>query len=130
MHKALTNKPVFDAEKTLWRIREWKALPAPAGMDRVVVEWCVTYGPKVFLYPAVKRLIGFDLCEGAGDGTSDERWADLLEFEFVPQVVAALEKGGWRVQTICADQRPVQAMRQRRRATEALAAERGAHHHH
>ena len=130
MHKALTNKPVFDSEKTLWRMREWKSLPAPVGMDRIVVEWCVTYGPKVFIYHPVKRILGFDTCEGYGDGTSDERWADLLEFEYVPQVVKALEGAGYRVQTICADQRPVQAMRQRRRDTEKLAASRGAHHAH
>ena len=101
-----------------------------ARMDRIVVEWCVTYGPKVFVYPAVKRIIGFDTCEGSGDGTSDERWADLLEFEYVPQVVKALEGAGYRVQTICADQRPIQTMRQRRRDTEKLAASRGAHHGH
>ena len=99
-------------------------------MDRVVVEWCVTYGPKVFVYPAVKRILGFDTCEGFGDGTSDERWADLLEFDYVPQVVKALEGAGYRVQTICADQRPIQTMRQRRRDTEKLAASRGAHHGH
>ncbi|WP_309706961.1 hypothetical protein [Armatimonas sp.] len=130
MHKALTNKPVFDSEKALWRMREWKSLPASVGMDRIVVEWCVTYGPKVFVYPAVKRILGFDTCEGYGDGTSDERWADLLEFEYVPQVVKALEGAGYRVQTICADQRPIQTMRQRRRDTEKLAASRGAHHAH
>ena len=130
MHKALSNKPVFDSEKALWRMREWKALPAPVGMNRVVVEWCVTYGPKVFIYPAFKRIIGFDTCEGSGDSTSDERWADLLEFEYVPQVVKALEGAGYRVQTICADQRPIQTMRQRRRDTEKLAASRGAHHGH
>lgn len=130
MHKALTNKPIFDAEKILWQIREWKSLPAPTGMDRIVVEWCITYGPKVFLYPAVKRLIGFDLCAGSGDGASDERWADYLEFEYVPQVAQALQKAGYRVQVICADQRPIQSMRQRRREQEATAAARGAHHGH
>ena len=130
MHKALTNKPVFEVEKTLWRIREWKTLPAPPGMDRIVVEWCVTYGPKVFVYPAVKRLIGYDLCEGSGDGTSDERWADFLEHEYVPRVASALEAAGYRVQVICADQRPLQTMRQRRREQETLAAARGSHHGH
>lgn len=128
MHKALTNKPVLEVEKLLWRVREWKTLPAPPGMDRFVVEWCVTYGPKVYLYPAAKRLIGFNLCEGFGDGTSDERWADFLEFEYVPQVVKALEGAGYRVQVICADQRPIQSMRQRRRETAKLSAARGSHH--
>ena len=130
MHKALGNKPVFDTQKSLGQMQEWKALPAPPGMDRIVVEWCITYGPKVFVYPAVKRIVGFDTCEGYGDGTSDERWADFLESEYIPQVVSALEGAGYRVQTVCADQRPIQTMRQRRREIEKLAASRGAHHGH
>jgi hypothetical protein len=129
MHKALSNKPGVEAEKMLWRLRDWKELLLGPGNDRIVVEWCVTAGPKVFVYPPARRSVGFDLCAGSGDGNSDERWADFLEFEFVPGVEKALAEAGYKPQVICADQRPIQAMRQRRRATEALAAERSGKHH-
>lgn len=129
MRKALSQTPSFDPDAFLWRIRDWKALLAGPGNNRVVVEWCVTNGPKCFVYPAAQRPAGFDICADAPHDTSDERWADWLEFQFVPQVVSTLEGDGFPVQVICADQRPVQIMRQRRRNLEQIAHERTGHAH-
>ena len=124
MHKALTGLPTLDPDSFAWRVRDWRPLMAGPGNDRVVVEWCVTSGPKVFVYPAARRAAGFDLAEGASRTHSDERWADFLEFTFVPQVVAALQEAGYKPQVVCADQRPVQTMRQRRREIEARSREK------
>lgn len=124
MHKALSGLPTFDPEAFVWRIRDWRPLMDGPGNDRVVVEWCVTSGPKVFVYPAARRSAGFDLAAGASHSHSDERWADFLEFDFVPKVVEALAGAGFRPQVVCADQRPVQTMRQRRREIEARSREK------
>ncbi len=129
MRKALTNTPEFDSAAFLWRIRDWRPLLDGPGNNRVVVEWCVTSGPKCFVYPAARRSAGLDLCADVPGETSDERWADWLEFEFIPHVVRALEHDGFPVQVICADQRPIQTMRQRRRALEKFAHERTGHGH-
>lgn len=121
MHKALTGLPTFDADAFLWRIRDWKPLLAGPGNNRIVVEWCTNLGPKCFVYPAARRAVGFDLAAGSGDGHTDERWADFLEFTYVPQVVAALQGAGLPAQVICADQRPIQIQRERRRARDGAA---------
>lgn len=123
MHKSLTNLPVFDAAAFSKQSLGWKKLMAGGtpGSDRVVVEWSVGRGPSCFVYPAGKRDLGVNLTANTTHTQSDERWADFLEFEFVPQVVAELEREKYRPQVICADLRPVQIQRARRRTLEAAA---------
>jgi|GEM_PF-654830 hypothetical protein len=132
MQKALRNQPTFEPGRFSERVAPWKSLSGGPGSNRVVVEWSVGKGPSVFVYPAARRAEGFDLLEGLGAHQSDERWADFLEFEYVPQVVEALKSGGHNPQVICVDLRPVQTMRARRRALEAAAREKAggvaAHH--
>ena len=79
MRKELSGTPTLEPDAFLWRIRDWKSLLAGPGNNRIVVEWCVTNGPKCFVYPAAQRSAGFDLCAEAPHDTSDERWADWLE---------------------------------------------------
>lgn len=129
MHAELTGIPHFEPAAFLWRIRDWKPLLTGPGNNRVVVEWCVTNGPKCYVYPAARRAAGIDLCADASHATSDERWADWLEFTLVPQVVDTLRSDGFPPQIICADQRPIQVMRARRRAMEAAARERAPRTH-
>ncbi|MDX1932376.1 MAG: hypothetical protein SFU56_07210 [Capsulimonadales bacterium] len=132
MLKPLANKPAFDPIAFRGRTADWRRIVAnaPVGMNRVVVEWNVGRGPSCFVYPASRRALGFDLCEDGIDRASDERWADFLEFEFVPQVEATLAGDGLRPQVICTDQRPVQVMRQRRRNLAAAGEAKAGHHAH
>jgi len=130
MRKALTGLPELDPAALAWRIRDWKPLMQGPGNDRIVIEWNVTNGPCCFVYPAARRAAGFDLAANASHTSSDERWADFLELTFVPAVVEAIEGAGFRTQIVCADQRPVIAMRVRRRAHEALAHAHGNVHAH
>ncbi len=125
MHKPLGALPVFPKESFLARISSWKKLAARPGEDRVIVEWGVGRGPKVVVYPATDRSLGFDLLVDLSAPENDERWADFLESQYVPEVLAAIESAGGRGQAICADQRPIQTMRQRRREQEKIAHARG-----
>jgi uncharacterized protein (DUF58 family) len=127
MEKPLKNLPVLNVETFQKRAEDWKRLPAGPGADRVVVEWSVGLGPKVFVYPASKRAAGFSLLADLLAAQSDERWADFLEFTFVPQVVEALKSAGHKPQVICVDLRPVQTMRTRRRAQEEAAHAKSGH---
>lgn len=129
MLKPLANLPVLDSAELRQTAGEWKGLPGPPGSDRLVVEWGVMRGPNVFVFPAAKRSAGVHLVQRASS-TSDERWADHLEFTFVPQVVAALEADGHRVQVNCVDLRPLQIQRARRRTIEAAAHARTGHTPH
>ncbi len=132
MHNALKDLPVFDPEDFKAKTADWKKIVAssPPGGKRIVIEWSVGRGPNCFVYPAGARGAGINLTASAHAPGSDERWADFLEFEFVPQVVRALTDDGFTPQVICADLRPIQVMRQRRRAIESIAREKtgaGAH---
>jgi hypothetical protein len=118
MQKALTNKPVFDKRELLLTARAWKDLPVAPGQNRTVVEWGVGRGPSVYVYPAAKRTAGVSVAQLATSG-SDERWADFLEYEFVPEVVEALSEAGHTPHVLCVDQRPILIQRERRRAMEA-----------
>lgn len=128
MLKALNNVPTF--EEGLFRRRSagWKALlGAGPGLNRVVVEWGVIKGPSVFVYPAADRTKGVNLTEGFHRTQSDERWADFLEYDYVPRVVNFLKAEGFPVQVNCVDLRPVQTQRARRRAIEAAAHAKSGH---
>ena len=127
MQKALNNLPVFQAGPFTQKVAPWKELKGVPGSNRVVVEWGIALGPKVFVYPAAKREEGYDLLGGLREGRNDERWADFLEYEYVPQVVEALKAGGHNPQVNCIDMRPMQTMRARRRALEAAGREKSGH---
>lgn len=128
MHKPLANLPVFNAADFRTRTAAWKGLPTAPGQDRVVIEWSTGTGPRCFAYPAADRARGVNLLEGAVQTQSDERWADFLEYELVPKIVAAVEsEGGHRPQVICVDLRPLQVQRARRRTIEAAAKAKSGH---
>jgi hypothetical protein len=126
MHKALQNLPVFDPEGFRTQTAGWKEIVRAAGPGggRIVVEWGVGRGPNVFVYPATKRAAGIHLVSAASNGQSDERWADFLEFEYLPKVVDALKTDGHNPQVNCVDLRPLQVQRARRRTIEANAREK------
>jgi hypothetical protein len=133
MHKALSNLPTLDSVRLAAETSDWKKLIANAkpGGDRIVVEWGVSRGPMCFVYPVANRAKGIDMARSASHAQSDERWADFLEFDFLPQVERSLEGLGFRVTIICADLRPIQIMRERRRVIEATAhAKTSASDHH
>ena len=118
MQKALKNTPEFDAEAFRSRLDAWKSTGAAR---RVVVEWSTGTGPNVFVYPAGSRAQGVRLL-GGGDATgNDERWADFIEFEYLPPVVEALRQGGFTPDVLCVDLRPLVVQRARRRQIEAAA---------
>ena len=124
MHKALHNLPVFDRDAFTSTTESWKKALKGAGPggNRVVVEWSTSRGPSCFVYPAGKRSAGVNLTASVPHTQSDERWADFLEHEFIPPVVAALQDEGFpTIQVNCVDLRPVQTMRARRRVIEAVA---------
>ncbi len=127
MHKPFTPPPPFPREAFLARISPWKKLQGEPGSDRIVIEWGLGQGPKVIIYPASARNQGFNLLEGLSAPANDERWADYLETTYLPQVAEAVNLTGTTAQIICADQRPIQTMRQRRREQEKVAHARGAH---
>lgn len=132
MLKPLSNLPTFDPIAFRGKTADWRRIleNAPTGMNRVVVEWNVGRGPSCFIYPASKRHLGFDLCADGTNRTSDERWADFLELDFVPKVVKTLSENGLNPQTICTDQRPIQVMRERRRKQNDYGHSRTDHAHH
>jgi hypothetical protein len=117
MQKALSSLPTFDPVDFGARTALWRQFAGGPGSDRIVIEWGIGTAPYCFIYPAARRTAGFNLLETRSDSPNDERWADFLEFEFVPKIVAAIAGSGRRAQVICADQRPIQVMRARRRAT-------------
>ncbi|MBC8102281.1 MAG: hypothetical protein H7Z41_06815 [Cytophagales bacterium] len=122
MHKALSNLPVLDTAGLRQKTGAWASLLAAGpGLNRVVVEWSVSKGPNCFVYPAGDRAQGFDATSGVVSTQSDERYADFLEFDFVPQVVATLRSENVPVQVNCVDLRPIQTQRARRRVLEAAA---------
>ncbi len=131
MHKPLAPLPVFDADAFATKLAQWKPIVGKAvpGMARLVVEWNVIQGPSVFVYPASQRSTGEELITDGAKRTSDERWADFLEQQYVPLVVSAIQSAGLTPQVICTDLRPVQTQRTRLRAIAAAAREKsGATH--
>ena len=129
MEKPLKNVPVFNESEFRERARTaWTKTGAERG-QRVVVEWSTGNGPNCYVYPAGDRMAGILLTEGVLPVTNDERWADFLEFDFVPRVTQALEEEGYRPDVICVDLSPLRTQRARRRAIEAAAkAKSGAAH--
>jgi len=132
MLKALTHLPVLDPAAFQAAASEWKHHLAKAkpGGDRVIVEWGVGRGPSCLVFPVGNRGAGLDLTKDNPHTQSDERWADFLEFEFVPQVEQALKTAGLKYTVICADLRPVQIMRERLRAQQAAANAKTGHTAH
>ena len=117
MQKALKNTPTFDPQAIRVQLDAWKSVGSP----RVLVEWSTFAGPNVFVYPAGDRSRGVRLVEG-GDATgNDERWADFLEFDYLPPVVETLERAGFTPDVRCVDLRPLVVQRARRRQIEAAA---------
>jgi hypothetical protein len=122
MHKALHHLPDVDTNALNAKAAAWQALLSSGpGLNRVVVEWSVGKGPNCFVYPAADRSQGVSLTQGIVATESDERYADFLEYDFVPKVAATLEQAGVPVQVNCVDLRPVQTQRARRRVIEAAA---------
>jgi len=116
---ASVSLPPIDGNALRWRVRSWEAfLSASPVSNRVVVEWSTGLGPKVFLYPVGNRAAGIHLVETAPVQASStgEQWADYLEYDFVPYIAYHLDGTGIRIDVQCADQKPVQTMRQRRRS--------------
>lgn len=111
--------PQLDGNALRWRVRSWEPfLSVSPATNRVIVEWSTGLGPKVFLYPMGNRAAGVHLVETPPVQASNtgEAWADYLEFEYVPYIAYHLDGTGVRVDVQCADQKPVQIMRARRRA--------------
>lgn len=133
MQKALENVPVLDPEELRAKTVGWKDILKAAGPggNRVVIEWNVQRGPNVFLYPATKRAAGVQLVAASQHAHSDERWADYLEYDYLPKLVDAVKGDGMNPQLICVDLRPLQIQRARRRAIEQNArAKTGEAAHH
>jgi hypothetical protein len=110
--------PPIDGNALRWRVRSWEPfLTASPLNNRVVVEWSTGLGPKVFLYPVGNRAAGVHLVETPQVQASNtgEAWADYLEFDYVPYIAYHLDGSSVRVDVQCADQKPVQKMRERRR---------------
>ena len=121
MQKALKNTPTFDPETLRGSLDAWKSTGGANASRRAVVEWSTFAGPNVFVYPAGSRAQGVRLVDG-GDATgNDERWADFIEFEYLPPVVEALRQGGFTPDVLCVDLRPLVVQRARRRQIEAAA---------
>jgi hypothetical protein len=110
--------PPIDGNALRWRVRSWEPYLAAPLSNRVIVEWSTGLGPKVFIYPKGNRSVGVHLVETPAIQASNtgEVWADYLEYDFVPYVAYHLDGTGVRVDVQCADQKPVQIMRERRRA--------------
>ncbi len=118
MEKALRNTPTFDEKAFRDRVRAWKR---SGGGQRVVIEWSTGTGPNVFVCPAGDRAAGVRLIDDVEITTNDERWADFLEFEYVPRVAEALRREDFLPDVICVDLRPLVVQRARRRQIEAAA---------
>jgi hypothetical protein len=110
--------PPIDGNALRWRVRSWETFLTVSPLNnRVIVEWSTGLGPKVFLYPVGNRAAGVHLVETpqVQASSTGEAWADYLEFEYVPYIAYHLDGTGVRVDIQCADQKPVQKMRERRR---------------
>lgn len=118
MEKPLKNTPVFQEKEFRTRIGGWKQ--GEPGR-RVIVEWSTGTGPNVFVYPAGERAFGIRLIDGVEAAANDERWADFIEFQFLPPVIAVLESENFRPEMICVDLSPLIVQRARRRQIEAAA---------
>jgi hypothetical protein len=118
MEKPLRNTPNFDEKAFRDQVQAWKR--SGAG-QRVIVEWSTGTGPSVFVYPAGNRAAGVRMIEDVEITTSDERWADFLEFEYVPKIAQALRQEDLGPDVICVDLRPLVVQRARRRQIEAAA---------
>ncbi len=116
MEKRLQNLPRFDPDAFEKLAKDWHGLSGVPGSDRAVIEWSIGTGARCFVYPAAKRAAGENLLASLDANDTDERYADWLEFDFVPRVVNAASRMGLHPQVICADLRPVQIQRARRRA--------------
>lgn len=117
-HVAVSLPPI-DGNSLRWRVRSWEPfLMASQTSNRVIVEWSTGLGPKVFIYPMGNRAVGVHLVETppVQSSSTGEAWADYLEYEYVPYIAYHLDGTGVRVDVQCADQKPVQIMRERRRA--------------
>ncbi len=115
---ASVSLPPIDGNALRWRVRSWETfLTASSTSNRVIVEWSTGLGPKVYLYPVGNRAAGVHLVETPQIQASStgEAWADYLEFEYVPYIAYHLDGTAVRVDIQCADQKPVQKMRERRR---------------
>jgi hypothetical protein len=133
MHKPLAPLPVFEEAALVAKADGWKSAlkSAKPGHGKIVVEWTIMHGPSCLVFPMGLRHLAVDLTDDGQSRKNDERWADFLEFTFVPQVTAALEKAGLPYMVICTDQRPIQVMRERRRAiAKAAEAKTGVAAHH
>ncbi len=119
MHKPLQGTPPFNEIEFRNRAGNWLMAQSTTPNQRVVVEWSTMHGPSVYVYPPGDRVAGFNVTEEVKGTSSDERWADFLEYEFVPKVVRALEADGYKPQVVCVDLRPLQVQRARRREIEA-----------
>lgn len=110
--------PSIDGNALRWRVRSWESFLSVSPLtNRVIVEWSTGLGPKVYVYPVGKRGAGIHLVETPAvqaSGTG-EAWADYLEYEYIPYIAYHLDGTGIRVDVQCADQKPVQKMRERRR---------------
>jgi hypothetical protein len=115
---ASVSLPSVDGNALRWRVRSWETfLTASPANNRVIVEWSTGLGPKVYLYPVGNRAAGVHLVETPQiqAASTGEAWADYLEFDYVPYIAYHLDGTGVRVDIQCADQKPVQKMRERRR---------------
>jgi hypothetical protein len=121
MHKPLQGTPDFNEAAFRNRTGNWLVAQSTTPNQRVVIEWSTNEGPSVYVYPAGDRASGFNVTQNVKGTSSDERWADFLEFEFIPKVVRALEADGYKPDVICVDLRPRQVQRARRREIEAAA---------
>lgn len=115
MEKPLQNTPAFDAARFQEQTQGW-----PRG-HRTILEWSTGAGAHCFVYPAGDRAAGILLTHAVEAATHDERWADFLEFEFIPKVVQALQESGLTPEVVCVDLRPLVVQRARRRTIEAAA---------
>jgi hypothetical protein len=120
MLKPLRNTPEFDETSFRKQVQAWKRAGLQDG-GRVVVEWSTGAGPHCYAFPAGNRASGVLLTDAVQGMAHDERWADFLEFEFVPRVVEALRQEATTPQVICVDLRPLRVQRARRREIEAAA---------
>ncbi len=116
MEKRLQNLPAFDRAAFEKLAGGWKGMSSGPGSERCVIEWSINTGARCFVYPAAKRAAGDNILANLGANDTDERYADWLEFDYVPHVVDAAKSLGLNPQVICADLRPIQIQRARRRA--------------
>ncbi|MBC8141187.1 MAG: hypothetical protein H7Y38_07075 [Armatimonadetes bacterium] len=119
--KRLQNLPAFDREAFEKLAGDWKNAKGAPGSNRTVIEWTISTGARCFVYPASNRAAGKNLLATLGANDTDERYADWLEFDYVPEVVNAANNLELNPQVICTDLRPLQIQRARRRQLAANA---------